>query len=85
MRQIFKKISLEESKSRIPGILPALGSEWVINYGNFYGDKKYSTYSEAYEDAFKGGIDVSNIEQEISFLDFSDNKILSLIQTETMD
>lgn len=77
MKQIFKKISLEESKSRIPGILPALGSEWVINYGNFYGDKKYSTYSEAYEDAFRGGIDVSNIEQEISFLDFSDNKILS--------
>lgn len=75
MKQIFKKISLEETKSRTPGILPALDSEWVINYGKFY--KKYSTYSEAYEDAFRGGIDTSSIEQEINFLDFSDNKILS--------
>ena len=57
MRQIFKKISLEETKSRTPGILPALDSEWVINYGNFY--KKYSTYSEAYEDASRGAIDAS--------------------------
>lgn len=75
MKQIFKKISLEETKSRVPGILPALDSEWVINYGNLY--KKYSTYSEAYEDAYRGAIDTSNIEQEINFLDFSDNKILS--------
>ena len=75
MRQIFKKISLEETKSRVPGILPALDSEWVINYGNLY--KKYSTYSEAYEDAYRGAIDASNIEREINFLDFSDNKILS--------
>lgn len=77
MRQIFKKISLEETKSRTPGILPALDSEWVINYGKFYGDKKYSTYSEAYEDASRGAIDASNIEREINFLDFSDNKVLS--------
>lgn len=75
MRQIFKKISLEETKSRTPGILPALDSEWVINYGKFY--KKYSTYSEAYEDASRGAIDASNIEREVNFLDFSDNKVLS--------
>ena len=75
MRQIFKKISLEDTKSRIPGILPALDNEWVINYGNLF--KKFSTYSEAYENAFRGNIDVSNIEREISFIDFSDRRILS--------
>lgn len=75
MRQIYKKNSLEDCISRLPGILPALNKEWVINYGNLY--KKYETYNDAYEVALHGSIDFSNIEEKITFKDYSDNKILS--------
>lgn len=75
MRQLFKKISLENCISRIPGILPALDKEWVINYGHLY--KKYHSYSEAYNTATHGSIDLSNIEERMAFHDFSDNKVLS--------
>lgn len=72
MRQIYKKNSLEDCISRVPGILPALTKEWVINYGSLY--KKYNSYNEAYETALHGSIDFSNIEEKTVFEDFSKDK-----------
>ena len=75
MRQIFKKISIEDCISRTPSILPALKNEWVINYGNLY--KRFSSYSDAYNNAVHGSIDVSNIWQQTVFKDFHGDDALS--------
>lgn len=75
MKQIIKKISIEPSISRAPGILPALNNKWVLTKHNF--EIEYDSYSEAKRDAINGGINLSNIEEEIGFVDYSDNKILS--------
>lgn len=75
MRQIFKKISIEDCISRTPSILPALKNEWVINYGNLY--KRFSSYSDAYNNAVHGSIDVSNIWQQTVFKDFHGDDALN--------
>lgn len=75
MKQIIKKISIEPLISRAPGILPALSNKWVLAKNNF--EIEYDSYSEARRDAINGGINLSNIEEEIGFVDYSDNKILS--------
>ena len=75
MKQIIKTISLEPSISRVPGILPALNSKWFLK--NDYVESEYDSYSEARRDAINGGIDISNIEEGIGFIDYSDDKILN--------
>jgi hypothetical protein len=72
MKQIIKKISMEDMKSRLPGIIPSLNKKWVINYGNYYSE--YESYSEAYRDAINASIDVSKIEEKVEFTDiYTDN------------
>lgn len=80
MKVSIKKISLNNLKSRIPGIIPSIRDTWSLPeiYSDCYkGDTKFYSFSEAVKAAAERNINVANLKHGAEFYEFSKSEISS--------
>jgi len=76
MKVIHKKISLNDLKSRLPGIIPSLVDFWKIPYLYSCGknvEEKFYSYRDAVKRASEYNINVSQLEHGVEFMTFNEN------------